>query len=69
MNNNEAKQIDNNTGISFFRNSDNPAAPKKTGFINVEGKVFKIAIWERISKSGNKYDYIKIEPQTFTSEK
>jgi hypothetical protein len=65
--NNETKQLDKNTGVAFYRNSENPAAPKKTGNINVDGKVFKLAIWERTSKNGHKYDYIKIEPQTSIS--
>ena len=66
--NNENRQLDNNTGIAFPKRSDNPAAPKLSGNINVEGKVFKIAIWERISKAGNNYQYIKIDPQTSTSK-
>ena len=67
-NNNEAKQLDNNTGIAFNNNSDNPAAPKKKGTINVEGKVYKLAIWERKSKAGSDYLYFKIEPQTSVSK-
>jgi hypothetical protein len=66
--NNENRQLDNNTGIAFIKNSNNPAAPKLSGTINVEGKVFKIAIWERTSKAGNNYQYFKIEPQTSTSK-
>ena len=67
-NNNEAKQLDNNTGLAFKNNSENPAAPKHKGTVNVEGKVYKLAIWERKSKAGNDYLYFKIEPQTSISE-
>jgi hypothetical protein len=66
--NNEYKQLDKNTGLAFDNNSENPAAPKKKGTINVEGKVYKIAIWERKSKAGNSYLYFKLDPQTSVSE-
>ncbi len=66
--NNETKQLDKNTGLAFKNNSENPAAPKLKGNLNVDGKVYKIAIWERKSKAGNDYLYFKIDPQTSVSQ-
>ena len=69
QNNNEAKQLDTNTGIAF-NNTDPMAAssPQLKGTLNVEGKVYKISIWKNISKAGNDYLKIKLSPQTSVSK-
>ena len=66
--NNENKQIDNNTGLLFNKQSEDQKKPNKVGFAKIDGKQYKIAIWERKSKAGNDYLYFKIEPQTSISE-
>jgi hypothetical protein len=60
--NNENRQLDNNTGLAFENASENPSAPKFKGSINVDGKIYQIAIWIRISKANKAYKYIKINP-------
>lgn len=59
--NNENKQIDNNTGLLFNKQSEDQKKPNKVGFAKIDGKQYKIAIWERISKAGSNYFYIKFD--------
>lgn len=65
---NEQKQLDKNTGITFVNKSENSGAPNQKGFLNIDGVVYKLVMWKRISKAGNEYNFYKIEKQTSTSE-
>lgn len=58
-------QYDNtNSGAAFKVSSAHPKAPAYSGPLNVEGKDFEISIWEKTSKAGKPFLYIKVgEPR------
>lgn len=55
------KQYDNtNSGAAFLKDNANPKAPKWSGPLNVDGKEYEIAVWEKTSKAGNTFLSFKI---------
>ena len=63
---------DNNNKGAIFRNSYKEEGDNKqdyVGEINVDGKDWKVALWESESKKGNKYLSVRItEPQVKDSQ-
>jgi len=57
-----------NSGAAFPKNSANPKAPKYSGTLNVEGKDFEIAIWDKISKQGKPFLSLSVKPKGNYSE-
>jgi|TARA_R100000951_G_C2648406_1_gene183434 uncharacterized protein (DUF736 family) len=58
---------DNNNKGAIFKNSykeEGDNKPDYVGSINVDGKDWRVALWEATSKKGNKYLSVRItEPQ------
>lgn len=51
-----------NSGAAFRKENANPKAPQYSGPLNVNGKDYEIAIWEKTSKAGKPFLSIKIGP-------
>jgi len=57
-----SNQYDNtNSGAAFLKDNANPKAPKWAGPINVEGKEYEIAVWEKTSKAGKPFLSFKLD--------
>lgn len=50
-----------NGGLLFANNSDNPNSPDYNGTINVAGKLFDIALWSKTFDSGAVGFTVKIQ--------
>lgn len=53
--------IKNNQGILFKNDGKTDNHPAYKGAINVEGKIFAIALWNNTSKKGTTYFTVKVE--------
>jgi len=55
---------DNTNSGALFKNNKmtSEKSPTMTGPINVEGKEFRLAGWTKVSKAGDKYISLSIEP-------
>jgi len=54
-------QYDNtNSGAAFRKENANPKAPQFAGPLNVDGKEYEIAIWEKTSKAGSPWLSLKV---------
>lgn len=54
-------KLDENCGVLFKNDRKNDKQPAYKGSINVEGKIFAIALWNRTAASGKTYLSVKVE--------
>ena len=50
-----------NSGLVFFNDSDNDAAPQLSGQLNINGEQYRIAMWENEGDKGTFYG-VSIQP-------
>lgn len=62
-------ELKNNTGTAFTNRKTKDTQPDFKGELNVEGKVWQVAVWSRVSKNGNKYLSMKVEMRGVPEEK
>lgn len=57
---------DNTNSGALFTNDqgDNPKRPNYKGSLNIGGKDYEIAAWNRTAKSGKEYISLKVEEKT-----
>lgn len=53
-----------NQGLAFIHGKTKDTQPDFKGELNVEGKVYKVAVWKRIAKNSNEYLSINIEDKS-----
>jgi uncharacterized protein (DUF736 family) len=54
-----------NTGVLFSNDQgDNPKRPNFKGSLNIGGKEYDIAAWNRTAKSGREFISLKVEEKT-----
>jgi uncharacterized protein (DUF736 family) len=54
-----------NTGVLFPNDQgDNPKRPNYKGSLNIGGKEYEIAAWNRTAKSGREFISLKVEEKT-----
>lgn len=51
----------NNTGTAFANNKTKDTQPDFKGELNVEGKIWQVAVWKRTTKTDKPYLSMKIE--------
>jgi len=52
-----------NRGVLFPKTPESDKHPNYSGEINVEGKMYMISAWNKVSKTGNNYKSISITPK------
>lgn len=60
-----AQEYDNTNTIAIFKSDkgDNPKRPDYSGVLNCEGTEYKVALWLRESKNGDKFLSGQIQPK------
>lgn len=62
-------QYDNtNSGVLFSKNNANPKAPAYSGTLNVGGKEYEIAGWNKTSKKGNQFISLSVKPKAYVED-
>lgn len=56
-------ELKNNQGILFENKKEKDTQPDFKGELNVDGKVFQIALWKKKSKNNNVYLSVQVEPK------
>lgn len=51
------------TGSIFPARKDNEKQPDKNGSVMIEGKMYYLSVWSRVSQSGSTYESIAVKTQ------
>lgn len=62
-------ELKNNQGLAFSNDKVKDTQPDFKGELNIEGKVWQVALWKAIAKNGKPYLSIKVEMRSVTEEK
>lgn len=65
-----SESYDNTNRGALFKNNKQTSerSPTMTGPVNVEGKKFRLAAWTKVSKAGNEYLSLELEPEEVRKE-
>lgn len=62
-------ELKNNQGLAFSNDKAKDTQPDFKGELNIEGKVWQVALWKAIAKNGKPYLSIKVEVKGVAEDK